>query len=391
MRPYRTTVSFNATMFITLLAVCSAMLCPNSPWVSTARAKSKSVIQKVVDKPQIEVCFVLDTTGSMGGLIEGAKRKIWSITNDLISTKPTPSIKIGMIAYRDRTDAYTTKNFNLTDDIDEIYGHLMKFKADGGGDTPESVNQALHEAVTKMSWSKNKKVLKVIFLVGDAPPHMDYKDDVKYPETCKLAVKNDLIINTVQCGKIGSTRPIWQQIARLSEGSFVALGQTGDMVAVATPYDKEIAALSDQIGDTVIAYGNAAAIDGVTKKLARAKAAPAPSKADRSAALSKSEGTVVTGHADLVQSIELGSVKLKDIKENKLPDKLKKMKPKEREDYIKQQSAKRTEIQKKLTELVKKRDSFVIAERKKLAGKGKKDAFDEKVAEIITEQAKRKR
>jgi len=249
----------------------------------------------------------------------------------------------------------------------------------------------LHEAVTKMSWSKNKKVLKVIFLVGDAPPHMDYKDDVKYPETCKLAVKNDLIINTVQCGKIGSTRPIWQQIARLSEGSFVALGQTGDMVAVATPYDKEIAALSDQIGDTVIAYGNAAAIDGVTKKLARAKAAPAPSKADRSAALSKSEGTVVTGHADLVQSIELGSVKLKDIKENKLPDKLKKMKPKEREDYIKQQSAKRTEIQKKLTELVKKRDSFVIAERKKLAGKGKKDAFDEKVAEIITEQAKRKR
>lgn len=125
MRPYRTTVSFNATMFITLLAVCSAMLCPNSPWVSTARAKSKSVIQKVVDKPQIEVCFVLDTTGSMGGLIEGAKRKIWSITNDLISTKPTPSIKIGMIAYRDRTDAYTTKNFNLTDDIDEIYGHLM--------------------------------------------------------------------------------------------------------------------------------------------------------------------------------------------------------------------------------------------------------------------------
>jgi hypothetical protein len=31
------------------------------------------------DKPVIEVVFVLDTTGSMGPLIEGAKRKIWSI------------------------------------------------------------------------------------------------------------------------------------------------------------------------------------------------------------------------------------------------------------------------------------------------------------------------
>jgi hypothetical protein len=28
-------------------------------------------------KPRIQVCFVLDTTGSMGGLIEGAKQKIW--------------------------------------------------------------------------------------------------------------------------------------------------------------------------------------------------------------------------------------------------------------------------------------------------------------------------
>src|SRR5690349_13058183 len=82
-------------------------------------------------KPRIEVCFVLDTTGSMGGLIEGAKQKIWSIANEMISAKPTPQLKLGLIGYRDRGDEYVVKSFNLTDDIDAMYGHLRELKLRG--------------------------------------------------------------------------------------------------------------------------------------------------------------------------------------------------------------------------------------------------------------------
>src|SRR6266496_4345741 len=87
-------------------------------------------------KPRIEVCFVLDTTGSMRGLI----------------------------GYRDRGDEYVVTSFRLTDDIDSIYGHLRDFKAEGGGDEPERVNEALAEAIEKMPWSQDRKVLKIIFL-----------------------------------------------------------------------------------------------------------------------------------------------------------------------------------------------------------------------------------
>src|SRR5438105_5361650 len=114
-------------------------------------------------KPRIEVCFVVDTTGSMGGLIEGEKQKIWSIANEMISTKPTPELKLGLIGYRDRGDEYVVKSFQLTDDIDSIYGHLRDFKAEGGGDEPESVNEALAEAIEKMPWSQDRQVLKIIF------------------------------------------------------------------------------------------------------------------------------------------------------------------------------------------------------------------------------------
>ncbi|OPZ85402.1 MAG: hypothetical protein BWY76_01426 [bacterium ADurb.Bin429] len=111
-----------------------------------------------VEAPLIEVVFVLDTSGSMSGLIQNAKEKIWSIANMLVTGKPSPNIKMGLIAYRDRGDAYMTKFTPLSDDIDAVYAELMQFKAEGGGDTPESVNQALHEAVTKIAWSEKRDV-----------------------------------------------------------------------------------------------------------------------------------------------------------------------------------------------------------------------------------------
>ena len=211
-------------LFITACFVLTCLVAKDGEKKAKKNAKK--------ERETIEVCFVPDTTGSMGGLIEGAKQKVWSIANEILSTKPVPNLRIGLIGYRDRKDAYVTQVHDLSEDIDDVYAKLMKFQAQGGGDTPESVNQALHEAVTKIKWNKSKKVLKLVFLVGDAPPHMDYQDDVKYPEVCKKAVKKDLIINTVQCGNMASTTPIWKEIAKLAEGDYVAIAQTGGVAAI---------------------------------------------------------------------------------------------------------------------------------------------------------------
>jgi hypothetical protein len=47
--------------------------------------------QKIAAGPRVEVAFVLDTTGSMGGLIEGAKRRIWSIARRIGEGRPRPT------------------------------------------------------------------------------------------------------------------------------------------------------------------------------------------------------------------------------------------------------------------------------------------------------------
>ena len=100
------------------------------------------VAQQPLPTPRIEVAFVLDTTGSMSGLIGGAKQKIWSIVNQMADGTPRPEIRVGLIGYRDRGDSYVTKRFDLTSDIDSIYSQLVALRAGGGGDTPESVNHA---------------------------------------------------------------------------------------------------------------------------------------------------------------------------------------------------------------------------------------------------------
>ena len=84
-----------------------------------------------VAKTTVEVAFVLDTTGSMGGLIEGAKRKIWSIASAIVDSNPDAEVRIGLVAYRDIGDDYVTKKFDLTADIQDLYANLLELKARG--------------------------------------------------------------------------------------------------------------------------------------------------------------------------------------------------------------------------------------------------------------------
>ncbi len=103
--------------------------------------------------PKVEVVFCLYTTGSMGGLLDRAKAKIWSICNQIAGAKPSRDLKLGLVAYKDKGDAYVTKVTDLTADLDAVHGELKKFTPDGGGDTPEHVNAALFDAVNKVKWS----------------------------------------------------------------------------------------------------------------------------------------------------------------------------------------------------------------------------------------------
>jgi hypothetical protein len=339
--------------------------------------------------PKIEVTFVLDTTSSMVQLIEGAKQKIWTIARQMAGGSPSPAIRLGLIGYRDRGDEYVTRTFDLTNDIDAIYGHLIEFRAVGGGDIPESVNQALHEAVTKLSWSKDPNTLRMIFLVGDAPPHMDYPDDVKYPEITQLAAKAGIIINTIQTGAIAQTTPLWQDIAAKGAGAYVQIEQNGGMTRITTPVDSELSRLSSELSRTVVPYGKASTQADVRSKTASAERADVDRlvylNIDRAEFGAK---VVVTGEGELIWDVVNRKVKLEEIPDSDLPVLLKEMTLEQRTKFVSEQFTRRKEIQIKVDELATQRNVHIKAAMDKL-GESSRDSFDAKVAEIIQAQARR--
>ena len=343
----------------------------------------------VNDQPRIDVVFVLDTTGSMAGLIETAKEKIWSIATTMASAQQAPEIRIGLVAYRDRGDSYVTKVVDLSDDLDSVYATLMDFEANGGGDTPESVNKALYDAVHEMSWSQQEQAYQVIFLVGDAPPHMDY-NEVRYPEIVAAAKEKGIVINTIQCGEIPSAVEPWTQIASLGHGNFLQVEQAGGAVAFTTPFDAEIASLSAKLDDTRLYYGTDEEKEEMRGKVAAIdklhEGASYASRARRGAFNASAGGrTNLLGKNELVAAIADGTVELNKLEEDALPESLKPMSSTEQEAFVAELAGERADLQRQIKELAQDRDGY-LAKKVEEAG-GLKDSLDQKLYDTVKEQA----
>ena len=328
-----------------------------------------------MDKPVVDVVFVLDTTGSMSGLIQTAKDKIWSIASTMASAQPTPDIRIGLIGYRYRGDAYVTRVVDLSSNLDAVYSQLMSFEAGGGGDAPESVNQALYDAVHRMSWSERDQAYQVIFLVGDAPPHMDY-DEARYPEIIAAASEKGIVVNTVQCGDLPMTVEPWTSIARLGNGHFFQVEQAGGAVAYATPFDDEIAQLSAALDATRLYYGapeerllKAAEMDEVGAAMVSASPA-ARARRGIFNATAAGRGNLL-GDNELVEAVTNGDLRLEDLEADELPEPLKPLAPAAQAAYVDQLAARRSDLQAKIRQLAEDRE----------------DSLDSKLYETVREQA----
>lgn len=333
-------------------------------------------------RPTLEVVFVLDTTSSMGGLIEGAKEKIWSIASRMATGKPTPRIKVGLVAFRDRGDEYITKRFDLTDDLDAVYRNLKAFRAEGGGDGPEHVGQGLGEAVQLMSWSQDAKTAKMIFLVGDAPPHDDYNDQFNSQKMAKAAIAKGIVVNTIRCGAQADTEASFRSIALLADGRFDSIGQTGGMVAVVTPFDGELAKLNGAVADTSVYAGRAdARAEGDSYKAEQK--AMAPSAAADRLSFRGSSGLSASGGGSL-RAVDLTAApeKVAAMKDAELPENLRKMPKDKQVEYLKQQQEQRKQLESQVAELNKKRDQWVSKN-----AAPKKDSFDDRVFEAVKKKA----
>jgi hypothetical protein len=325
------------------------------------------------DHHKIDVVFAVDTTGSMGGLIDGAKRTVWSIATHIRELDKQADVHIGLVAYRDLGDAYVTKDFALTGDLDAVFAELSSYRAEGGGDIPEDVDAALYDAVHKMQWRDGAN--KMIFLVGDAPP-ASRGDVPKFDLSARDAAVAQIKLNTIRCGTDADTAQSWQQIAMLGHGEFSTIQQDGGVQQVATPYDDKLAEVSARIDATTTVYADHAGRERYMGKMAAASAAPAAAKADR-ATYYAAKPAAPRQPEDITGGVASGAVKVESLDEGKLPADLKGRSKEELKTELDKRAKDRAAAQQELADLARKRADYLRDHAK--GG----DGFDAKVKATV--------
>ena len=175
----------------------------------------------------LDILFLLDSTGSMSDEIYALQSSILSIADQIDHLRPRPDLRFGLVTYRDHGDAYVVAKVDFTDRVRQISDQLSQVRAAGGGDYPESLNEALHTAIYAMDWREDDTI-RLIFLVADAPPHLDYAQDYDYAQEMAVALANGIKIFPIAAsGTDDQAEYIFRQMAQFTQARFIFLTYEG--------------------------------------------------------------------------------------------------------------------------------------------------------------------
>eukprot|EP00913_Durusdinium_trenchii_P008895 g8361.t1 len=330
-----------------------------------ALAKDQEVDREkvVAGTSRIQLAILLDTSGSMNGLINQARTQLWKIVNELATAKrdgARPELNVALYEYGKssvpKSAGYVRQIVGFTDDLDKISEELFALKTNGGN---EYCGKAIESATNELKWTKSDTDLKLIFICGNEGFN---QGPVDYKAACSTAIKRGITVNTIFCGpRTEGVRTFWQQGAQLADGSFTHIDQNRAVAVVRTPFDQKLALLSGKINKTYVAFGRAQerkrrVLRQVKQDELAKKAAPA---AAASRASFKGKDAYKASTWDLVDALKEGKVKLENVKTDLLPKEMQKMTLAEKKAYLKKKAVERDEIRTEIKKLSADRSKFI--------------------------------
>ena len=145
----------------------------------------------------------MDTSNSMDGLIDQAKSQLWKVVNEFALAKhegASPDLEIALYEYGNdglnRSEGFIRQVTPLTTDLDRISEALFELQTNGGS---EYCGWVIQDAVKELAWNADPNMLKIIFIAGN---ESFAQGKVDYETTCREAISNSIIVNTIFCGNI---------------------------------------------------------------------------------------------------------------------------------------------------------------------------------------------
>eukprot|EP00027_Filamoeba_sp_ATCC50430_P010934 CAMPEP_0168546528 /NCGR_PEP_ID=MMETSP0413-20121227/3547_1 /TAXON_ID=136452 /ORGANISM="Filamoeba nolandi, Strain NC-AS-23-1" /LENGTH=1128 /DNA_ID=CAMNT_0008576713 /DNA_START=165 /DNA_END=3551 /DNA_ORIENTATION=+ len=189
---------------------------------------------------QLDIAFVIDTTGSMGSCIEQVKQNVKKIVSDISTLVSCNNIRCSVIGYKDHCDPEVVKvHCEFTSNMNTVQSAVNQLYPSGGGDFPEAVTDGLFH-VPRLDWRPN--AVKTVVLIGDAPPHGCGASGDSYPDGCpckeewteqvQACREMGIVIHTVNC--TAGTILAWDKIAKDTFGQCVMLKNVTGLASVIT-------------------------------------------------------------------------------------------------------------------------------------------------------------
>lgn len=328
---------------------------------------------------KIQVAILLDVSGSMDGLIEQAKSRLWNIVNTLTTLKfkgESPQIEIALYEYGSGTryeGDYMRQIVPLTTDLDLISEKLFVLRTSG---SEEYCGTAISRATKELEWGSNEADMKLIYIAGN---EIFEQGNISYKTSIPQAVKKEIYVNTIHCGnaEVG-IRDLWKDAAILGKGKFFNIDSNAKVRYIETPYDDRISSCNDRLNSTYISYGSL----GYEKQANQAtqdKNAESISKANSTErVVSKSKIAYKNSSWDLVDMVKDDKAALDKIKKEDLPKELQSKSKEEIKELVAQKEKDRGDIQKEIADLAKKRQEYIDKE-------SKNDSADEDLGKAINE------
>ncbi len=343
-------------------------------------------IRAVTNRPVVELAICLDTSGSMDGLIENAKQKIWAIVNDLALATPTPQLRVALLTYgndgHDAENGWVFVHSDLTEDLDLISRELFVLTTNGG---TELVARAIKTSVDALSWTKGDRGLKLIVVAGNESAEQD--SNYASGDMASAAIARGILVNTIYCGNpMDDLAQGWKAVSLKADGQFAVIDHNNVALAIETPFDVRLGELSTAINATYLPYGKEGIVACENQRNQDANAAGCNTWTAASRAETKGGLLYLNGHWDLVDACREVSFDLSKVKEEELPEAMRAMNLEERKAHIAAMAAKRELIQKDIAELGAQRQSFLEVAIAKLAAEGK-ESLDRVVRDAIRAQA----
>lgn len=352
-----------ASLAIPALAQEAAKMAPAVPAAPAPAAEGP---------PSIQLAILLDTSGSMSGLIDQAKSQIWSIVNQMTRASidgKRPPLKVALYEYGKSSipasENYLRQILPLTDDLDEVSSQLFALNTNGG---EEYCGTVIKAAVEGLGWTGSPKDLRIIVIAGNEPftqGQVDYRDSVK------AAVQKGLIVNTIFCGnEAEGISTGWKDGALRGEGTYGFIDHNAAAVHIPAPQDKELADLSSKLNTTYLAYGRLGQQMMERQEAQDLNATTASPAAPAARAQTKASYLYKNSKWDLVDAVRDGTVKLEEVKDEDLPEEMRGKSIKEKEVVLGAAAKERAGIQERIKTLAAEREKF-LTEQRAAAGEDK--------------------